>query len=381
MEHVSYSQNQEDVLLALALQDIEVGFYVDIGAGHPEIDSVTRYFYDSGWSGINIEPELESFSAFKISRLRDVNLNCAAGSTSTKIKIYKSSTPGRHSLNSLYANFLGGPTEEQFVEQLTLTSVFDQFLPRNQIIHFLKIDVEGSEKSVLHGLDLLKYRPWIIVVESLNPVTLEDESDTWENQILRANYKFAHFDGLNKYYLEANQSHREKYLRRVNVLLADFTSNHSKSMKIALHETIEAKNLAERQALRAQQETAELREEVLRAQQEIISFGADQINYELLLNSKTFRYTKFIRKIYWLILFFTSQNIHIQIKLVKISQYLKRFPLIRKKLIQLYFIVHLFLRSFKTKRNRGKISKSGGAIRIANSNSMERSFQLNKEEF
>jgi hypothetical protein len=281
------------------------------------------------------------------------------------------------------------------VEQKTLTSVFDQFLPRNQIIHFLKIDVEGFEKSVLHGLDLLKYRPWIIIVESLNPVTLEDESDTWENQILRANYKFAHFDGLNKYYLEANQSHREKYLRRVNVLLADFTSNHSKSMKIALHETIEAKNLAERQALRAQQETAELREEVLRAQQEtaelreevlraqqkIISFGAYQINYELLLNSKTFRYTKFIRKIYWLILFFTSQNIHIQIKLIKISQYLKRFPLIRKKLIQLYFIVHPFLRSFKTKSNRRKISKSGGAIRIANSNSIERSFQLNKEEF
>ena len=32
------------------------GFYVDVGAGHPTEDSVTRHFYDLGWRGINVEP-------------------------------------------------------------------------------------------------------------------------------------------------------------------------------------------------------------------------------------------------------------------------------------------------------------------------------------
>ena len=54
---VSYAQNFEDVMLRRALQDIESGFYVDIGAADPDLDSVTRWFYSNGWRGINVEPD------------------------------------------------------------------------------------------------------------------------------------------------------------------------------------------------------------------------------------------------------------------------------------------------------------------------------------
>ena len=37
------------------------GFYVDVGAADPEVDSVTHAFYERGWSGINIEPLDEYF--------------------------------------------------------------------------------------------------------------------------------------------------------------------------------------------------------------------------------------------------------------------------------------------------------------------------------
>ena len=57
MSIVSYSQNFEDVMLWRALKDVENGFYIDVGANHPAIDSVTKLFYENGWSGINIEPE------------------------------------------------------------------------------------------------------------------------------------------------------------------------------------------------------------------------------------------------------------------------------------------------------------------------------------
>jgi hypothetical protein len=43
---VSYAQNQEDVLLWRLLQNIAVGFYVDVRAAHPEWESVSKDFYD-----------------------------------------------------------------------------------------------------------------------------------------------------------------------------------------------------------------------------------------------------------------------------------------------------------------------------------------------
>ena len=51
----SYAQNFEDVLLRRALRDIEAGFYVDIGAQDPVVDSVSRGFYELGWRGIHAE--------------------------------------------------------------------------------------------------------------------------------------------------------------------------------------------------------------------------------------------------------------------------------------------------------------------------------------
>ena len=58
MSFVSYAQNFEDVLLHRVFGGQETGFYVDVGAYHPVDGSVTKAFYDLGWSGINLEPEL-----------------------------------------------------------------------------------------------------------------------------------------------------------------------------------------------------------------------------------------------------------------------------------------------------------------------------------
>lgn len=58
---ISYAQNFEDVMLWRALGHIEKGFYVDVGAGDPKLESVTKLFYDMGWNGINIEPYSKHF--------------------------------------------------------------------------------------------------------------------------------------------------------------------------------------------------------------------------------------------------------------------------------------------------------------------------------
>src|SRR6266702_2947068 len=76
---ITYAQNFEDVMLARVLPDRAWGFYVDVGAGDPEYLSVTKWFYDLGWAGINIEPNSTLYAKLVAARPRDINLDCAAG--------------------------------------------------------------------------------------------------------------------------------------------------------------------------------------------------------------------------------------------------------------------------------------------------------------
>jgi hypothetical protein len=55
------------------------GFYIDVGSQHPDIDSVTRAFYDRGWRGVNIEPVPAYIELLRAARPRDVNLGIALG--------------------------------------------------------------------------------------------------------------------------------------------------------------------------------------------------------------------------------------------------------------------------------------------------------------
>src|SRR5262245_13271448 len=71
---ISYAQNREDLYLYALLGD-GPGFYVDVGANHPTHDSVTQFFYDRGWHGINIEPNSELLRQFEALRPGDINLN------------------------------------------------------------------------------------------------------------------------------------------------------------------------------------------------------------------------------------------------------------------------------------------------------------------
>lgn len=71
MTFISYAQNFEDVRLWRALNSFECGFYIDVGATDPAHDSVTKAFYDHGWSGINVEPMQNYYDALRQQRPRD----------------------------------------------------------------------------------------------------------------------------------------------------------------------------------------------------------------------------------------------------------------------------------------------------------------------
>jgi FkbM family methyltransferase len=199
---VSYAQNFEDIMLWRALCDVKNGFYVDVGAADPDEETVTRAFYDRGWSGINIEPLDDYFDKLKRRRPRDVNLKVAAGRGTGVQTLHCFVGTGLSTLDpGISAQHVteGRSAQHVSVPVLTLTEILLECAPA--MIHFLKIDVEGAEAEVLEGLDLSRFRPWIIVVEATKPNSPEINTSGWEHLIVKHGYDLAYFDGLNCYYV------------------------------------------------------------------------------------------------------------------------------------------------------------------------------------
>ncbi len=204
MSFISYAQNLEDVVLWKALKNVENGFYIDVGANDPIIDSVTRSFYNQGWRGINIEPVRGHFNELVADRPQDINLNCALNESAGELEIWECDIRGWATLDREVAQAHeadGHKGEWHNVTVRTLADVCAEFQPEN--IHFLKVDVEGVELSVLKGNDWNKYRPWVVVVESTFPNTQIETHSEMEAFLVEKNYLFAYADGLNRFYVSA----------------------------------------------------------------------------------------------------------------------------------------------------------------------------------
>ena len=199
---VSFAQNQEDVVLWRALRDVGTGFYVDVGATDPTVDSVTRAFYDRGWSGINIEPVEEYYERLVAERPRDLNLRVLAGAKPGMRTLHV--VPGT-GLSTVDPDFAARQSQKGRMVSLEMLPV----VPLSVIlqahgdkpIHFLKVDVEGAERDVLEGIDLMTIRPWIVVVEATEPETQVQTQHLWEDLLFDRDYDFTLFDGLNRFYV------------------------------------------------------------------------------------------------------------------------------------------------------------------------------------
>jgi hypothetical protein len=79
----------------------------------------------------------------------------------------------------------------------TLTALCEQHAPAS--FEFLKVDVEGAEADVLRGADFSRFRPMIIVVEAIKPLTLAPAWDEWEPLLAHHGYSYVWDDELNGY--------------------------------------------------------------------------------------------------------------------------------------------------------------------------------------
>jgi FkbM family methyltransferase len=203
MGFLSYAQNFEDVMLWRALGHVSNGLYVDVGAQHPRIDSVSRAFYERGWRGVHVEPVPAFAQLLREDRPDETVLQVALGEREGVLELnvfadtgLSTAIPGyaeRHQAERGYA------VERIQTPVLTLKAALERLDGKD--VHWLKIDVEGFEEQVLRGWDSARLRPWILVVEATVPNSTETDHDKWEHLVTAAGYRYVYFDGLNRFYI------------------------------------------------------------------------------------------------------------------------------------------------------------------------------------
>ncbi|HYF97820.1 MAG TPA: FkbM family methyltransferase [Coxiellaceae bacterium] len=204
MSFISYAQNFEDVMLWRALKHVDKGVYVDVGAHHPVIDSVSKAFYERGWRGIHIEPMPEYAELLRQDRPDEIVLELALSDTDGVVELNVIPGTGLSTvLTTVQVCEKVNPVRLQ-IPSLTLKSALISLLDKE--LHWLKIDVEGFEENVLRGWDSQILRPWIMVIEATLPNSSVTNHESWEFMLLEANYQFAYFDGLNRFYVAKEHS-------------------------------------------------------------------------------------------------------------------------------------------------------------------------------
>lgn len=169
------SQHGEDALLAEFFHEKRNGVFVEVGALDGEVLSNTYYFERKlGWHGVLVEANPEQARACAATRTasRVVNIAATRPGAAATITLNVAVGDGNAgystlSANRTYAGMLrdrGITTIEVEVPTATMDEILGAAPPDH--IDFMTIDVEGHERDVLRGLDLRRWMPTVILLES-----------------------------------------------------------------------------------------------------------------------------------------------------------------------------------------------------------------------
>lgn len=202
---ISYGQNREDVVLWRAVGGVVAGRYVEVGANHPTDDSITRAFYDHGWSGLTVEPVPAFAALHREERPRDRQVEAAVtDAEADEVTLHVFPGTGLSTLvDDIQMRHVddGKVAEEVTVRTARLDALLEATGWGRSDIQFMVVDVEGAEARVLSTIDLTDWRPWVLVIEATLPNSAESSAGEWEPGVLAAGYEFCMFDGVSRFYV------------------------------------------------------------------------------------------------------------------------------------------------------------------------------------
>jgi FkbM family methyltransferase len=198
---VSYSINFEDVILHRVFAHRSDGFFVDVGAAHPVHENDTKALSDSGWTGVNIEPNPALFAELAAQRPRDRNLCVALADREGERDYWQVVGTGLSTCEPAQAQRARDKRHEVTAHRVRTTTLA-HVLTEAEAPHvdLLKVDVEGLELEVLRGNDWQHHRPSLVLAEATIPETPERRADRVGPYLAEHGYRRVYFDGLNDWF-------------------------------------------------------------------------------------------------------------------------------------------------------------------------------------
>ena len=178
----SYSQRQEDLLIDKVIGGKKKGFYVDIGANDPVRFNNTFRFYQKGWRGINVEPNMRKYMKLNRVRPRDTNIYCGISGSQGKLSFYNFYTDTLSTFSKKEAdNYVKQGFDIESIKNIDTIPMKDLFRKyKANKIDFLSVDTEGYDLIILQSNDWKKFRPKVICIENVT-----QNNTGGESQILR----------------------------------------------------------------------------------------------------------------------------------------------------------------------------------------------------
>lgn len=190
------SQYEEFKTLRALLPE-DSGFYVDVGAGEPVECSNTWEFYKLGWRGLLIECLPTLYPAILRNRPGDFVCPLAVSDSTGFARLRPN-----NSLSSIKPDWDIPETPELLVECDTLDNILKLYPQIRDNCSLLSVDVEGSEKEAIAGIDWEVFQPKVIIIEAFRYTTKNEPmlctASDWENILLRNGYCL-HYKGTLNY--------------------------------------------------------------------------------------------------------------------------------------------------------------------------------------
>lgn len=198
----SYAQAGEDLIVDFILHAMQIDdiTYLDVGAHHPTRFSNTYLFYRRGFQGVLVEADPELMSSIRQVRPRDTCIEAGVGiQSASSARFFVMSTRTLNTFSEAEAKryeAMGSQRIEKVlpVQMVTLDKIIDDHFSDKQP-SLISIDVEGLDFEVLSTLNLKKFRPPIICIETLQySETREEVKDTRIAQLMGDNGYFVYGD-------------------------------------------------------------------------------------------------------------------------------------------------------------------------------------------
>lgn len=164
IKSVSFAMYAEDVLMS-HMRPQGTGFYVDIGAFHPQMHSNTYKLYLKGWSGLTVEPNPGVAETFRRARPRDAHLTLGIAGQESELTYYKFRDGAQNTFDAERAAELRAEqVGEVAVKCLPLNDVFERHCG-GRPVDLLSVDCEGRDLEVIRSLDWQRHRPTMLIIE------------------------------------------------------------------------------------------------------------------------------------------------------------------------------------------------------------------------